>query len=81
MPAVLTFEKQGGVTIQRNEGRLVTCDMVGIEGAGCEMVDALARLQLELRRHDATLILRNVSRDLRDLIELCGLTDTLRESP
>ena len=44
-------------------------------------VDALARLQLEARRHGYELELRGVSPELRKLIELAGLSQALGISP
>jgi hypothetical protein len=55
--------------------------MGSVLDADCELVDALARLQLVLRRHGATLLLRSASFELRELIELCGLTEVLPAQP
>ena len=44
-------------------------------------VDALARLQLTARRLGWRLRLRNVSVELRELIELAGLTSVLGVEP
>ena len=44
-------------------------------------VEALARLQLAVRRKGADLRLHVVSRELRELIELAGLTQALRVEP
>jgi ABC-type transporter Mla MlaB component len=41
-------------------------------------VDALARLQLAAKRRGSTLVLENVSRELAELVELMGLSSTLR---
>jgi hypothetical protein len=41
------------------------------------LVEALARLQLSARRRGARLSLRNVSDELRALLELVGLADVL----
>jgi anti-anti-sigma regulatory factor len=46
-----------------------------------DAVEALARLQLAARRKGLDLRLHVVSRELRDLIELAGLTDVLRVEP
>ncbi len=44
-------------------------------------VDALARLQLEARRRGVALLLYDVTDDLRELIELAGLTQALGVQP
>jgi anti-anti-sigma regulatory factor len=44
-------------------------------------VEALARLQLAVRRKGADLRLHVVSRELRELIELAGLTQALGVEP
>ena len=41
------------------------------------LVDALARLQLDARRRGGRLRLRNVTDELRSLLELVGLADVL----
>ena len=41
------------------------------------LVDSLARVQLRARRRGERVRLRNVSDDLRGLLELVGLTDVL----
>ena len=46
-----------------------------------DAVEALARLQLAARRKGLDLRLHVVSRELRDLIELAGLTYVLRVEP
>ncbi len=46
-----------------------------------DAVEALARLQLAARRKGLDLRLHVVSRELRDLIELAGLTHVLRVEP
>lgn len=45
-----------------------------------EAVDALARLQLEARRHGCTLWLRHACPDLIELLELAGLAAVLQVS-
>jgi ABC-type transporter Mla MlaB component len=42
-------------------------------------VDALARLQLAARRRGCTVVLRNASQPLVELVALMGLTDVLPE--
>jgi hypothetical protein len=44
-------------------------------------VDALARLQLTLRRHDCELQLHHASGELADLLDFMGLRDVLTDDP
>ncbi len=57
---------------------VVICDTRGLAQADAVAVDALARLQLTAMRLGCTVVLRNASGELRDLIELAGLTQALR---
>jgi hypothetical protein len=45
------------------------------------LVDSLARLQLDARRRGGRLRLRNVTDELRGLLELVGLADVLAVEP
>jgi hypothetical protein len=45
------------------------------------LVDSLARLQLDARRRGGRLRLRNVTDELRGLLELVGLADVLAIEP
>jgi STAS domain len=58
------------------EADAVTCDVSGL-AAEVAAVDALARLALVARRLGCPLKVRRASPELRDLVELCGLTDAL----
>ncbi len=49
--------------------------------AGLPLVDALARFQLVARRQGGRVRLRNVSAELRELLELVGLDDVLELEP
>lgn len=49
--------------------------------AGLALVDALVRFQLVARREGARVRLRNVSEELRTLLELVGLADVLVLEP
>ncbi len=60
--------------------RVVHYDVRGLP-ADAETIDALARLQLEAGRNECNVRLRNASRELLDLIELCGLDETLSADP
>ena len=59
---------------------VVHYDVSGLP-ADAGTIDALARLQLDARRGDCDVRLRNASAELRDLIELCGLAETLPADP
>ena len=50
-------------------------DVCGIKGLDERSLDALARLQLTARRVGATIVLRNASRELIDLLALVGMTE------
>jgi ABC-type transporter Mla MlaB component len=54
------------------------CDVSSVP-ADAVTVDALARLQLAARRRRSVVRLRNASPQLRDLVELMGLTEVLVE--
>jgi anti-anti-sigma regulatory factor len=57
--------------------RTIVCD-VGILAADVTTIDALARLQLIARRLGRELRLRGASRELVELLELCGVGEILR---
>jgi ABC-type transporter Mla MlaB component len=54
----------------------IACD-VGALAADVGTVEALARLALVAKRLGYALKVRGASTELRDLVELCGLTDAL----
>jgi ABC-type transporter Mla MlaB component len=58
------------------ENGVARCDVTGVapDAVG---VDALARLQLAARRRGCCVCLENASDELRDLVELMGLTHVL----
>jgi hypothetical protein len=58
----------------------VICD-VGILAPDAVTVDALARLQLNARRHGHELVLRGASTQLLELLDLCGLREVLGPEP
>ncbi len=58
----------------------VVCDVGVISAPDCETLDALARLQLAVRRRGCELLLVNVSPNLRELVELAGLDEVLHNS-
>jgi ABC-type transporter Mla MlaB component len=64
--------------LARAAAQVALCDVAGVE-PDAVTVDALARLQLGARRHGCTVRLRNASAELRELVELMGLSDVLPE--
>lgn len=55
---------------------VVVCNVAAVEpDAGT--VEALARMQLVAHRLGGTVLLRNASSELRELLELAGLTDVV----
>jgi ABC-type transporter Mla MlaB component len=59
---------------------LVVCDLSGLAGAGLAVVDALARLQLTLRRLGHPVQFWRVPRELLELFVLAGLEQVLAEA-
>lgn len=59
---------------------MVVCDVSGLVEPDAAAVDALARLQLTVRRCGGELVLRHGSDELRGLLALTGLSDVLRVS-
>ena len=57
---------------------IALCDVATVD-PDAVTVDALARLQLAARRRGCTVVLRNASPPLVDLVALMGLTDVLPE--
>jgi hypothetical protein len=55
----------------------IVCDVEALSPDG-GTIEMLARLQLEARRCGVELRLRNVSLELRELLDLSGLCDVLR---
>lgn len=55
----------------------LVCCVAGVVRPDLGTVDALARLQVIARRLDRPLLLRGVSDDLHELIQLVGLTEHL----
>jgi ABC-type transporter Mla MlaB component len=61
----------------RQRPRTVFYDAANIDASNIGAIDVLARLQLEAARTGRALGLKNVSRELRDLIAFAGLDDVL----
>ena len=53
----------------------LTCDVGDLVDPDILAMDTLARMLLAARRRGRTIVLRNPSRDLADLLVLCGLWD------
>jgi ABC-type transporter Mla MlaB component len=60
---------------------VIPCDVAWAARADVHVVDALARLQLAAKRRGCSLVLRNASRDLAELVGLMGLADVLAVEP
>jgi STAS domain len=56
---------------------MVTCDVTALSGPDAVTVEALARLQLLARRSGCRVRLRHARIELRDLLELMGLSEVL----
>jgi anti-anti-sigma regulatory factor len=61
--------------------RALVCDVAAIAEPDLGTVDALARLQLTVRRLGGTVRLRGASARLEELLELAGLREVLRVEP
>jgi ABC-type transporter Mla MlaB component len=62
--------------LQGSRAEVALCDVRGVD-VDAVTVDALARLQLAVRRHGCTVRLRNASTDLLELVAFMGLRDVL----
>ncbi len=60
------------------DAAFAVCDVHGVS-ADAVTVDALARLQLEARRHQCQVRLRGASDELRELVVFMGLREALRD--
>lgn len=56
---------------------LVTCDVAALDRPDASTVEALARLQLAARRAGCRVLLRHACSELRDLLELMGLSEVV----
>lgn len=63
--------------LERCDGCDVVCDVGALAGTDAATVEALARLQLTAQRLGRRLHLRRASAELRELVELVGLRETL----
>ena len=62
--------------LREHEPELACCDVRGVD-VDAVTVDALARLQLAARRRGCQVRLRHASTELRELVDLMGLSDVL----
>jgi hypothetical protein len=65
------------VCVDACAGEFVICDVASIDDPDAVTVDALARMQLVACRSGRRILLRNACAELRDLIELAGLSEPL----
>jgi ABC-type transporter Mla MlaB component len=64
---------------ERSATTFVVCDVHGVK-ADAVTVDALARLQLAIRRQQCQVRLRGASPELRELVVFMGLADVLPDA-
>jgi ABC-type transporter Mla MlaB component len=67
--------------LDRSGAPVLVCDVGALTRPDAGTVEALARLQLTARRLGRQIRLRHPSPELRELLELFGLTDVLRVEP
>ncbi len=67
--------------LERSGAEVLICDVAALTHPNAGTIEALARLQLTARRLGRRVHLRHPSRELRELVDLCGLTDVLRVQP
>ena len=59
----------------------IVCDVGGLGEPHARTIEALARLQLVVRRHGFELRLRHASNELHELLSFFGLSEVLRLEP
>jgi anti-anti-sigma regulatory factor len=59
---------------------VVVCDVTALDGADVATIDALARIQLAVRRAGAGVVLDGVDDRLRCLLRLVGLAEVLPDA-
>ncbi|MEA2133227.1 MAG: hypothetical protein QOC68_1136 [Solirubrobacteraceae bacterium] len=67
--------------LARSDAEVLVCDVAALTHPDAGTVEALARLQLTARRLGRQVRLREPSRELRGLLDLCGLAEVLRVEP
>ncbi len=63
--------------LERDAERVVECDVRALVDADVATIDALAQLQLHVRRLGGRIRLKGACRELEELIELAGLCEVL----
>lgn len=63
--------------VEHDRCGLIVCDVNGVVDPDAVVVDALARIQLTVRRLGCMLHLRGADAELRDLLEFVGLSDVV----
>ena len=66
---------------ERSGADVLVCDVAALQRPDAGTIAALARLQLTARRLGRQVRLRDPSRELRELLDLCGLSEVLRVEP
>ena len=69
------------VVLLRGETEVARWPLEALPGAGLDVVDGLARLQLAARRLGWGVTLEGASQSLRDVLEVAGLSDVLPVVP
>jgi ABC-type transporter Mla MlaB component len=65
------------VRLESSDDEVLVCDVGAVTEPDVGAIDALACLQLTARRLGREVRLRNPSRELLGLLDLCGLSDVL----
>jgi len=63
------------------EETAIVCDVGALASPDAGTIDVLARLQLAARRAGSTIVLRNASIELQELVAFAGLDDVLPVEP
>jgi anti-anti-sigma regulatory factor len=74
---VTSARPHGLLTVVPTRPTPLVIDVCGIKGLDEHSLEALVRLQLTARRCGATIVLRNASRELIDLLALVGMEDVV----
>lgn len=77
----MSFRRDAGLfdRMDAPRRRTIICDLKALAGRpDVATIDALARLQLMLRRDGLEILLRGASEELVELVELVGLAEVLR---
>jgi ABC-type transporter Mla MlaB component len=67
--------------LEESDAGLVICDVGALERPDAVTVDALAQLQLKVRRHGRAIEMHHAVDELRVLFALMGLEDVVRFAP